>query len=250
MTRQYTMNETQNMVLTPDGKSSAGLVQGPQENGQWTLRIAVRDAATGDAREFAFDTRPGSMDPAQATVMALNDHQFLVLPGRGVDSQDAAFSAPIWAVDVAGAQDIAGRSNAEALLAKAPTKVPFQDASAALRSFGLLEAEVAATQVGATSGLTASSGSLVSSSIGGAPAGIQYDPEFLARGETYLPREESESDNLMGFFTGLDLGLPVLGRLARDPAAMPGMGGLVVVVLGAIALSRMVRRRPLPFRRY
>lgn len=239
----------QNMTSTPDGKSSVGLVQGPQENGQWTLRIAIRDAATGDAREFAFDNRPGVEDPAQVTIMALNDHQFLVLPGRGVDGQDAALSAPIWAVDVAGAQDIAGRSNAEALMAKAPTKVPFQDASAALRSFGLLEAEVVATQEGASSGLTASSGSLVSSSIGSAPAGIQYDPEFLARGETFLSQDESESGDLMGFFTGLDLGLPGLGRLARDPAAMPGMGGLVVVVLGVIVLSRMFRRRPLPFRR-
>lgn len=235
MTRPSATNETQNLSTTPDGSLSAGLVRGPQENGQWTLRIAVRDAATGDAREFAFDDHPGAVDPAQASVVALNDHQFLVIQGRegrGAEGQGAALPARVWAVDVAGAQDIAGLSTTEALLAKAPTKVPFQDASAALRAFGLLEAEGVAAPEG------------VSTALGSAPAGIQYDPEFLARGETYLAREETVSGSLLGVFTGVDLGLPGLGRLARDPVAMPGMGGLAVVLLGVIVLSRMVRRRP------
>jgi len=83
----------------------------------------------------------------------------------------------------------------------------------------------------------------------GMPAGIQYDPEFLASGETYLPKDEAANSGTLGFFTGLDLGLPGLGRLSRDPAAMPGMGGLAVVLLGILALSLWARRRPLPFRR-
>ena len=226
------------MNQTSDDKNWVGLVQGPFENGNWTLRISIRDAANGTAREYAFDNRLGTADPARSEIVVLNDHQFLVLEGRGADGKAAATpSSRIWAVDVAGAQDIAGQSNAAALLAVAPTKVPFQDASAALRSFGLLEAE------GADAKETASS------ATGGAPDGIRYDPEFLARGEAYLPGEAASNGGIMDLFTGMELGLPGLGRLARDQAAMPGLGGLVILLLGLTLLGRIGRRRPAHFRR-
>jgi hypothetical protein len=225
------------MISTPDGKTWMGLVQGPQENGEWTLRIAVRDEAGGTVREYAYDNRLGAANPARDAILALNDHQLLVLENRGAEGKDAALPGRVWAVDLSGAGDIAGLSHAEALLAAAPAKVPFGDATAALRSFGLLEAEGAAVKAAA------------SPAMGVAPEGIVYDPGYLASGEIFLRQEEPTGESLADFFTSMDLGLPGLGRLARDPAAMPGMGGLVVIVLGAIVLSRMVRRRPVQFRR-
>lgn len=230
------------MMPTPDGKASVGLVQGPQEGGHWSLRISIREAASGKTREFVYDNRLGNVDPSRDAILALNDHQFLVLEGGGVDGVKPADarSNRVWAVDVAGAQDIAGQSQAAALLARAPSKIAFQDVSAALRAFGLLEAE----QAGARQ-----TPSTAHAPMTGASEGIQYDAEFLAHGEAYLNQEPVSETGSLDFFTGLELRLPDLGQAARDPAAIPGLGGLVLLALGLAWLRRITLRRPTPARR-
>ena len=236
MTRPAVDNRN-GMISTLDGKTWMGLVQGPQENGERTLRIAVRDEATGTTREYAFDNRLGNANHDRADVLALNDHQLLVLEYRGVDGRDAALPCRVWAVDLSGARDIAGLSHAEAVMAAAPVRIPFGDAISALRSFGFHMDEGAAVKTAA------------SPAMGAAPEGIVYDPGYLASGEAFLRNDEPVDASPADFLTGLDLGLRELGRLARAPEAMPGMGGLVVVVLGVLVLSRIVRRRPVTFRR-
>jgi Esterase-like activity of phytase/PEP-CTERM motif len=131
------------LAITPDGTKLVGFMQSPliQDGGDGgrANRIVTIDITTHEVKQFAYDNRAGTKNYNSSEIIALNDHQFLVLErdGKGLgDGSSTAFKS-IYLVDLAGAADVSGLSGEAALLAKAPTKTLFLDLKAALNAAGI-----------------------------------------------------------------------------------------------------------------
>ena len=140
------------LAITPDGRTLVGFVQSPliQDGGDGgrANRIVTIDIATGATREYAYDNYLATTKKAynSSELLALNDHQFLVLErdGKGLGDGSKAVVKQIWAVDIAGATDVSGLSGEAALLAAAPAKTLFLDVFAALKAAGFKDTEIPA----------------------------------------------------------------------------------------------------------
>jgi hypothetical protein len=141
------------LAITPDGKTLAGFMQSPliQDGGDGgrANRIVTIDIATGTTHEYAYDNFiGGAVNKAfnSSEILALNSHQFLVLErdGKGLGDGSKAVIKQIWAVDIAGADDVSALSGEAALLAKAPAKKLFLDIAAVLKANGLADTQIPA----------------------------------------------------------------------------------------------------------
>lgn len=134
------------LAITPDGKSLIGFMQSPlaQDGGDGAQanRIVKIDVASGAVSQYAYDNRIGSKNYNSSEIVALNDHEFLVLErdGKGLGDGSNAVVKQVWKVDIAAAADVSGLSGQAALLAKAPTKTLFLDIRAALNAKGISDA--------------------------------------------------------------------------------------------------------------
>jgi hypothetical protein len=131
------------LAITPDGKFLVGFMQSPlaQDGGDGAQanRIVRIEIATGTVTQFAYDNRIGNKNYNSSEIVALNDHEFLVLErdGKGLGDGTNAVVKQVWKVDIAGAADVSGLSGQAALLAKAPAKTLFLDIRAALNARGI-----------------------------------------------------------------------------------------------------------------
>jgi len=131
------------LAITPDGKTLVGFEQSPliQDGGDGgrANRIVTIDVATGAVKQYAYDNQVGGKNFNSSEILALNDHQFLVLErdGKGLGDNSSTAFKQIFLVDLAGAQDISGLSGEAALLAKAASKVLFLDIKSALNAAGI-----------------------------------------------------------------------------------------------------------------
>jgi hypothetical protein len=138
------------LAITPDGKQLVGFMQSPlaQDGGDGgrANRIVTIDIATGQVKQYAYDNRVAGKNYNSSEIVALNDHQFLVLErdGKGLGDGSVAAFKSIYLVDLAGAQDVSNLSGEAALLAKAPAKVLFLDIKAALNAAGISNANIPA----------------------------------------------------------------------------------------------------------
>ena len=138
------------LAITPDGKTLVGFEQSPliQDGGDGgrANRIVTIDIATGATHQYAYDNRIGSKNYNSSELLALNDHQFLVLErdGKGLGDGSTAAVKQLWMVDLAGAQDVSGLSGEAALLAKAPSKKLFLDIKSALNAAGIASNQIPA----------------------------------------------------------------------------------------------------------
>jgi hypothetical protein len=153
------------LAISPDGKTLIGFEQSPliQDGGDGGRmnRIVTIDTATGATKQYAYDNR--ITDPANSAktktynsseIMALNDHQFLVLErdGKGLGDGSPAVMKRIFLVDINGAQDVTGISGEANLLAKAVTKTLFLDIKAALNAAGITDDKIPAKLEGMSFG--------------------------------------------------------------------------------------------------
>jgi hypothetical protein len=138
------------LAITPDGKTLYGFVQSPliQDGGDGgrANRIVAIDIATGAVKQYAYDNQVGGKNFNSSEILALSDHQFLVLErdGKGLGDNSSAAFKQIWLVDLAGAEDVSQLSGAAALLAKAPAKKLFLDIKAALNAAGITDSQIPA----------------------------------------------------------------------------------------------------------
>jgi hypothetical protein len=138
------------LAITPDGKQLVGFMQSPlaQDGGDGgrANRIVTIDIATGQVKQYAYDNRVAGKNYNSSEIVALNDHQFLVLErdGKGLGDGSVAAFKSIYLVDLAGAQDVSNLSGEAALVAKAPAKVLFLDIKAALNAAGISSANIPA----------------------------------------------------------------------------------------------------------
>ena len=138
------------LAITPDGKKLIGFEQSPliQDGGDGgrTNRIVTIDIASGATKQFAYDNKVGSKNYNSSEILALNDHEFLVLErgGKGLGDKSSAAIKQVWKVDLSGAEDVSGLSGEAALLAKAPAKSLFLDIRAELNAQGIVDAQIPA----------------------------------------------------------------------------------------------------------
>ena len=140
------------LAITPDGKTLVGFEQSPllQDGGDGgrANRIVTIDVATGTTKQFAYDNFVASTGKAynSSEILALNDHQFLVLErdGKGLGDGSKAVIKQLYMVDLTGAQDVTGLTGEAALLAKAVNKTLFLDIKAALVAAGIPDTKIPA----------------------------------------------------------------------------------------------------------
>ena len=131
------------LAITPDGTALIGFMQSPlaQDGGDGgqANRIVRIDIATGLVSQFAYDNRIAGKNYNSSEIIALNDHEFLVLErdGKGLGDESVAVVKQVWKVDLKGAADVSNLTGQAALLAKAPSKTLFLDIRAALNAAGI-----------------------------------------------------------------------------------------------------------------
>ena len=107
------------LAITPDGSMLVALVQSPllQDGGDGgrANRIVTIDVASGATHEYVYDNQIGTKAYNSSEIIALNDHQFLIdtRDGKGLGDGSTAVIKQLWAVDIAGAQDVSALSGAD-----------------------------------------------------------------------------------------------------------------------------------------
>lgn len=138
------------LAITPDGSTLVGLVQSSllQDGGDGarTNRIVTIDVQSGATHEYVYDNRIGTKAFNSSEIIALNEHQFLIdtRDGKGLGDGSVAVVKQLWAVDIAGAEDVANLSGQATLLTKAVPKKLFLDLVPALNQNGIASTAIPA----------------------------------------------------------------------------------------------------------
>lgn len=148
------------LAISPDGKTLFGFMQSPllQDGGDGgrANRIVSIDIATGATHEFAYDNQIGIKNYNSSEILAINNHEFLVLErdGKGLGDGSNAAIKQLWKVDLDGAIDITSISGQANLLANQghPDKSLFLDIRALLNANGITDANIPAKLEGAAFG--------------------------------------------------------------------------------------------------
>ncbi len=143
------------LAITPDGKTLVGFMQSPliQDGGDGGRynRIVTIDATTHATKQFAYDNRVDGKNYNSSEILALNDHQFLVLErdgkGLGDNGSSAAFKQ-LRLVDTTGATDVSGVTDLRTLASSTvlSTKL-FLDIKNVLMTQGGLSADQIASKL-------------------------------------------------------------------------------------------------------
>ena len=106
------------LAITPDGSHLVGAMQSPliqdgalnAANGRVgvNLRLLAMDLTQGTSQEYLYQLDTGSLGVSE--ILAINDHQFLVLERDGNAGSNAAFKN-LFLVSTAGAADVSGIPN-------------------------------------------------------------------------------------------------------------------------------------------
>lgn len=221
------------LAITPDGKTLVGFMQSPliQDGGDGgrANRIVKIDIATGAVSQFAYDNKIGSKNYNSSEILAVNDHEFLVLErdGKGLGDGSAAAVKSIYKVDLAGAQDVSLLSGEAALLAKAPSKTLFLDIRAALIAFG-----IPATQIPAKlEGLAFGEDIVVN--------GLPQHTLYLSNDNDFVPG--TAGDNKFFVFSFGDSDLANLNL--QHVSAVPEPDAYALLLAGLGLIGAIVRRR-------
>jgi len=105
------------LAISPDGKYAYAMLQSAMldEGGGSGVynRIVIFDTATGNAvKQVAYKMEGSSQGRGISAIIALNDHEFLVLErnnrGMGVDSELTTGNKKLFKIDINGATDVTG----------------------------------------------------------------------------------------------------------------------------------------------
>jgi Esterase-like activity of phytase/PEP-CTERM motif len=228
------------LAITPDGKTLVGFMQSAliQDGGDGAKanRIVMIDIASGKISQFAYDNTIGGKSYNSSEILALNDHQFLVLErdGKGLGDGSAAKVKQVWAVDLSGATDVSGLTGEAALKAKAPVKTLFLDLASALKSFGLSDTQIPAKLEGMAFGED-----IVDN-------GVLYHTLYVANDNDFVQDVAGSNQFFVFRFTDDDLGKLNLDAYApQEIAQVPEPGSLGLLAGGVGLLGMQLRRRRL-----
>jgi len=139
------------LAISPDGKSLFGFMQSPlaQDGGDGGRynRIVKIDIATGTVSQFAFDNRINGKAYNSSELLALNDHELLVLErdGKGLGDGSPGSKAAVKQlvkIDLTGAADVSGIADLRTQPSAAIVGSKFLDIRAALNAAGIPDAQI------------------------------------------------------------------------------------------------------------
>ena len=229
------------LAITPDGKTLVGFEQRPliQDGGDGgrANRIVTIDVATGATKQFAYDNIVGTKAYNSSEILALNDHQFLVLErdGKGLGDTSTAVIKQLYMVDLSGAQDVTGLTGQAALLAKAVSKTLFLDIKSALNAAGIVDTKIPPKLEGLAFGQDVVVGGVLKHTLY-----IANDNDFLA-----ADASGNANPNQWYVFGVSDADLLAKGAsyTAQSIAAVPEPQTWALMLAGLGSMGMLLRRR-------
>ena len=138
------------LAISPDGKTLFGFMQSPlaQDGGDGGRynRIVKIDIASGNVTQFAFDNQIGTKAYNSSELLALNDHELLVLErdGKGMGDGSKAAVKQLIKIDLTGATEVSGIADLRTQPSAAIVGTRFLDIKAALNAAGVPDALIPA----------------------------------------------------------------------------------------------------------
>lgn len=229
------------LALTPDGKTLVGFMQSPliQDGGDKHRynRIVTIDIASGHTHEYAYDNLIGSKSYNSSEIVALNDHQFLVLErdGNGLGDDSTAAVKQLRLVDLQGAADVSQLSGEANLAPLAVHPSLFLDLKGALNAAGIASDRIPAKLEGLAFGQDV------------VVNGVLTHTLYVANDNDFIAKTAAGHDNPNQWFVfGVtDADLAVLGASysPQQIAAIPEPQSVALLLSGLLAISVMVRRK-------
>lgn len=139
------------LAITPDGSTLYGFMQSPLIQDSTTSagkgnynRIVKIDVATGATQEFAFNNSNNGGSQNSSELLAINDHELLVLErdGKGLGDGTSAAYKKLIKIDLTGANDVSNLSGSAALGSNAVTGTVFLDMVSALNNAGIASTNI------------------------------------------------------------------------------------------------------------
>ncbi|RQO58727.1 pyruvate-binding protein [Paucibacter sp. KBW04] len=136
------------LAITPDGKTLVGFMQSPlaQDGGDGGRynRIVKIDIASGATSQYAYDNQIGGKNFNSSEILALNEHQFLVLErdGKGLGADNNAATKQLRLVDLNGATEVSGIADLRKQSGVALKTSQFLDIRAMLNAAGISDANI------------------------------------------------------------------------------------------------------------
>ena len=232
------------LAITPDGKTLVGFEQSPliQDGGDGgrANRIVSIDIATGATHQYVYDNYLSDTKKAynSSEMLALNDHEFLVLErdGKGLGDGSNAVVKRIYKINLAGATDIgalnggAGISGEANLLPYAVTKTLFLDLTSTLGTAGISPANVPSKLEGMAFGQDI------------VDDGKTWHTLYVGNDNDFVPGASGPNTVYVFRFDDSDLGGSVFVN-QQFAAAVPEPGGVALMLAGLGVLGFAARRR-------
>lgn len=138
------------LAISPDGKTLFGFMQSPliqdggDNKGSFLNRIVKIDVATGAVGQYAFNNAINGTNYNSSELLALNDHELLVLErdGKGLSDGSKAAVKQLTKIDLTGAADVSGIADLRTQSSAALVGTRFLDIKAALNAAGIPDAEI------------------------------------------------------------------------------------------------------------
>jgi hypothetical protein len=227
------------LAITPDGKYLVGFMQSPliQDGGDGgrANRLVKINIATGQTQQFVYDNYLADKSKTynSSELLALNDHEFLVLErdGKGLGDGSTAVVKRVYKIDLNGATDISslnlsGEAN---LLPYAVNKTLFLDIKSALNAAGVSDTNIPAKLEGMAFGQDIVEG------------GVTKHTLYIGNDNDFVPGTAGPNKEFVFSFSDADLGGSTFQN--QQITAVPEPGSAFLLGTGALGLLGLRRRR-------